>query len=172
MARDRGFLAVYSRNRQNILNVLAFLFPFWIVFGVGAVSRDREFGRIQKGKQRLVSLLTVGQWQTSWWKVPKEAKRLTPPVFGQRGQNVSSQPVFSQLGCSRVFLSCVCYQVRVSGIFQFRTETCWHVILGREPEVPGADDTRGLGPDSAASQRGTPDHLRSINYSNAGTRSL
>lgn len=28
--------------------------------------------------------------------------------------------------------------------------------FGSEPEVPGADDTRGLGPDSATSQQGTP----------------
>lgn len=28
--------------------------------------------------------------------------------------------------------------------------------FGSEPEVPRADDTQGLGPDSATSQRGTP----------------
>lgn len=36
--------------------------------------------------------------------------------------------------------------------------------FGSEPEVPRADDTQGLGPDSATSQRGTPGHLRPINY--------
>ena len=71
---------------------------------------------------------------------------------GGGGEGIPAFNVFPPLHSCTLW-RCICETGRISGVTQLRTEKRPWVILGSEPEIPRADDTQRIGPDSASSQQ-------------------
>ena len=142
---------------------------FLILKSLGRGSGDTSL----KKMSHFVLFFTKIRSQLSIKNTPRNLKDQTALFFkGGRGRGC-----FSIINVFPPFQSCMLWRcinkiVRLSCISQFRTETCHWVILGREPEIPRADDTQRARPDSATSQQVSQAHLRSTNPSNTGTWGL
>lgn len=128
-------------------------------------SKDRSFGH--GTHESLGSLFPkIRSWlpiNSTPRKLKKQQHFSSKGEWGQaQGRGVPAFNVFPPHHSCTLW-RCICEIARISGVTQLRTETRPWVIWGSEPEIPRADDTQHIGPDSASSQQASEDHLRPIN---------